>query len=67
MGEGVGRVGRVEVDHVLAALFRREARDVLARIAVRDREKQKPAPARRSACIMLRSSPVLPVPVMPMR
>ena len=34
VGEGVGRVGRVEVDHVLAALLRREARDMLARIAV---------------------------------
>src|SRR5580704_15788959 len=27
--------------------------------------KQKPAPAKRSACIMVRSIPVLPVPVIP--
>ena len=30
----MGRVGRVEIDHILAALLRSEARDVLARVAV---------------------------------
>ena len=52
VGEGVGRVGRVEIDHVLAALLRREARDMLARVAVRDRESRSPRRpgGRRASC-----------------